>query len=480
MEFQKEVKSGFKWTSLSMIGGSLLQFLQVVILARLLDPADFGVFALTLVFIRFCQPLVELGFGAAIIQRQELRQIEISTLFWLNFLLGMLFFFLLYAFSPWVADWMEAPILSSLLPVIALGFLIVPLGIQPQAFLQKKFHFKSLTLVGLLSFAVDFLLSIGFALKGYGAWSLVAGYLGRLIINTVGMLWAGYAHMDLRPKFQFNVSESRGLIKFGLFETGSLLSNLAGPGIEKLIIGKLLGTTVLGVYAIIWDLITIPYGKVNPILTKVAFPLMSKFSDSEEELRKWYQLLFKGILLINIPIYAVLITFPTEVLQIGFGEQWVPGAYCLRLMGIYGLFRALMHPGATLLLSLGKTNVSFLWNLIWLAGSLTVLIILLQYFPELNTIGVSYLLSLMLFYWIWIYLLVKHGKINWLFKLNLTGKYLAMTGAFLGFALFLYNKFFLNNYYYLGSVIIIFGVIYALTVFTFERQFLKNIGFGKR
>lgn len=478
MEFQKEVKSGIKWNSLSMIGGSLLQFLQVVILARLLQPEDFGLFALTLVFIRFCQPLVEMGFGSAIVQKKGVGQVEVSTLYWMNIFLGFSFFLILYLCAPILANLAGERMLQTYLPVIAIGFLILPFGIQPQAFLQRHLIFKVLSLASLFSILTEFILSICFALLDYGVWSLVIGYLGKVIVHTILMILFGNGKMDFSPKFQFNYRASKALIRFGLYETGSLFTNLAAPGLTKLIISKFLGVGTLGIFTIIWDLVTLPYGKLNPVLTRVAFPTMSRLTGLKEKMGKWYQYLFKGILFINLPIYALLVSFPEEVLYFGLGEEWIAGAVCLRLMGIYGFFRGLMHPGATLLISLGKTNITFAWNLVWLVGSVFVLFVMLYYFPTLDAVGYAYLVSLILFYWVWLYIVNRFGNIKWSSQFLVFSKYVLLTIAIMVLIRYLYFNHFAKDFLFLAVAVTLYFGIYLFILIKFESHFFKKFGFG--
>ncbi|MEZ5059867.1 MAG: oligosaccharide flippase family protein, partial [Saprospiraceae bacterium] len=241
MQFQKEVKSGFKWTGISMVGGSLLQFLQIVILARILSPEEFGQFSLTLVFIRFCNPLIELGFGSAVIQKQNISKTELSTLFWINLALGILFFLMLQGTAGWFSGFFDEAFLKDLLPFIAIGFLIAPWGFQQQALLQKNFVFNYLTIANLASIATDFVVSVVLALKGFGVWSLAYGYLAKVLVSALLHFIFGFLSLHSYPILSFDLNSSKRLIRFGIYETGSLLMNNLGPIADKIIIGKLLG-----------------------------------------------------------------------------------------------------------------------------------------------------------------------------------------------------------------------------------------------
>ncbi|MEZ5058299.1 MAG: oligosaccharide flippase family protein [Saprospiraceae bacterium] len=192
-----------------------------------------------------------------------------------------------------VLGFFDEAFLKDLLPFIAIGFLIAPWGFQQQALLQKNFVFNYLTIANLASIATDFVVSVVLALKGFGVWSLAYGYLAKVLVSALLHFIFGFLSLHSYPILSFDLNSSKRLIRFGIYETGSLLMNNLGPIADKIIIGKLLGIPALGVYTIVWDLITIPYGKINPIFTKMAFPIFSKLHFLKENLSKWYNILLR-------------------------------------------------------------------------------------------------------------------------------------------------------------------------------------------
>jgi O-antigen/teichoic acid export membrane protein len=455
-----------------MVVGSLIQFLQVVILARLLAPEDFGVFALTLVFIRFCQPLVEMGFGSAIIQKKELSQVEISTLFWVNLMLGMSFFVVLYFSAPFIANYFDEPLLQKLLPFISLVFLIGPFGFQQQALLQKNFIFGALTFSNLSGLAGEFLTSVLLAWKGYGVWSLAFGYLAKIILQNLIVVFVGWLRYGFMPRFKFDYHKAKPLIRFGFFESGSLLTNFISANIDKIIIGKILGTGALGIYTIIWELIMVPIGRINPIFTKIAFPIFSKIQDHSDKLKSWYEKLSKVILLVNTPIYILLSFFAFEALTIFYGDEWAVGATTLSWMAIVVWIKAFGNPGAVVILAKGKSEIGFFWNLAWAAVVSVLVFGLLCFYPKLEAVGWAQLIGIAPMTAIWHLAVKQTGKFGYSTVIRnffrITGlNILALIPVIILTVLSPVSGL---NALLFGSAIFVSS--YILLLYTFEKQFL--------
>jgi O-antigen/teichoic acid export membrane protein len=475
LQFQKEVKSGFKWTGISMVGGSLLQFLQIVILARILSPEEFGLFSLALVFIRFCNPLIELGFGSAVIQKQDISKTELSTLFWINLILGVLFFLILQGTAGWFSGFFEETFLKELLPFIAIGFLIAPWGFQQQALLQKHFVFNLLTIANLSSIAIDFVVSIVLALKGFGVWSLAYGYLAKVLVSALLHFLFGFFSLRSHPSWQFDWKASKKLIRFGFFETGSLLTNYISANIDKLIIGKLLGTAALGIYTIIWELIMVPLGRLNPIFTKIAFPVFSKIQEDSNVLKSWYEKLSKVVVLVNTPIYLMLAYLSYETLLHFYGAEWISGSGVLSWMAVVGWIKSISNPGAVVILARGRSEVGFYWNLGWAILIGILLYGFISWRPDLISVGWAQFLGLAIS--IWIYHLAVSRVGNFSYERVLKNISIGLVWAILALVpISVIHSFgIFDSFWGFLLSIGLFSGIYVWIVLTFEKRFIKDL-----
>ncbi|MBK7409694.1 MAG: oligosaccharide flippase family protein [Saprospirales bacterium] len=263
-----------KWNTLSMGVTTLLQIVQMVWLARLLDPADFGLMAMVWVVLRLTNPLTQGGLSQAIVRNSLLSRIQFSTLFWLQIGIGVILFLIILVGSPLLGLFFRVPGLPYYLVIASFSLLINPFGSTIQAIFTQTLEFKKLAWVQIGGQIAEFTLAVILAYWGAGVLALVWGGLARSVVSTI-LTWA-HGWKDHTPLWTFHWKEIRTFLTFAAFETGSLTINSLSTQIDKAIIGRLLGPHILGLYTIAWELIVLPTGRINPILMRVAYPVFSK------------------------------------------------------------------------------------------------------------------------------------------------------------------------------------------------------------
>ena len=173
MSLQNSAATGIRWTSLSMLLVTIIQIIRLLLLGRLLGPEEFGLMAMMLVITGFAEILGQMGLNEAIIQHHNSTSHELSTLYWLNVILGGLLYFIMTFFAPLIADIYSTPILEEMLCWVALTFIISPWGSQFRARFQKHLNFKPLAIVDILAVTTGSLLSVSLAWIGLGVWALI-------------------------------------------------------------------------------------------------------------------------------------------------------------------------------------------------------------------------------------------------------------------------------------------------------------------
>ncbi len=378
--------SGAKWGAAASIANSGLQLVQLTILARFLSPDDFGLMGMLTVVIGLAQAYGDMGVSNAIICKPNVTGDQLSSLYWLNILAGFLVFVGLYFATPWIAEFYREPRLNVLLRWSICSFLIMPLGQQFQALLQREMRFRELALCEVVARVAGCFVAIASAWRGAGVYSLIWGTLTNAAVLSCLLLATG-ASVHL-PSFHFSPGEIRSFVKFGAFQMGERSLNYFNSNIDKLLIGRLLGSEALGYYSLAWNLVVQPVARVNPILTRVAFPVFSRLQDQPEALRKCFLKMLRVIATTNsVALFGIAAVAPVLV-PVVFGLDWQPAAVPVQILALVSLLRAVISPIGSLLLAKGRADLGFTWNLA-LVSSQAIGIAFGAYWGEVNGVAAA-------------------------------------------------------------------------------------------
>jgi len=384
MSLKSKALTGVKWTMLSTIIVTILQLLQLAILARFLDASAFGLMALVMIVIGFSQAFLDMGISNAIIHKQEVTHEQLSTLYWINILAGVSLFIIISILAPFVAIFYNEPELTKLIIIVGISFIIQPFGQQFMILWQKEMRFAEISKINIINKFVSLIVSVYLAYKGYGVYSLVYGVLAGVTTQTVQFLYIGLK--EYKPSFIFRIKDAKEFLSFGAYQMGEKSINYFNSQMDMILIGKLLGTEALGVYSIAKQLIMRPAEIINPIVTKVTFPTMAKIQDDTVRLKNIYLKTINYLSSINFPIYAFLIIMAPQIVLIMFGENWLSAIPIVQILSIYGALRSTGNPIGSLLLAKGKANWGFWWNF----GLLFYVPLGIYFSSHWGLIGVSY------------------------------------------------------------------------------------------
>jgi O-antigen/teichoic acid export membrane protein len=360
VNLKSQAISGVKWSGISMGAVTALQFVTLAVLARLLSPSDFGLMGMIMVVIGFAQAFADMGVSNAIIHRQDTTRNQLSSLYWLNIIAGIIVFFVVCASASLIVGFYHEPRLHNLLYLTAVIFLITPFGQQFQILLQKELRFNGLAKIEIATSIVKAVVAIVLAFSGFGVYSLIWGQLADTSARVLMLLGAGWRNW--RPGFHFSKRDLRGYLSFGLYQMGERTINYLNSNLDYLLIGSMLGAKPLGYYTLAYNLIIRPSSLINPVITKVAFPVFSRIQNETDRLKRGY---LKGLQLlssINFPIMAGMAAVASVAVPTIFGEQWKPSVILVQILTIVGLLRSAGNPVGSLLLAKGRADLGFKWN----------------------------------------------------------------------------------------------------------------------
>ena len=361
MTLKRQTYSAVRWTATATFGRAGLQFIQFAILARLLTPDDFGLAALAMAMMALAQIFADMGISNAIIHRRKVSHEELSSLYWLNVMTGILLTFLFIVLSPFVASYYAEPRLQPVLAVTSVIFIFNAVGYQLRVIAEKELRFAPLARLELISTVLGFTAAVAVALAGGGVYALVASVV-VYSAAACGLSWRWLA-LGWRPFWRMRFVEIRGFIGFGAYMIGNNLLNAIKTQADVLLGGRAFGAGTLGFYVLPRDLSLRIAGTINPVVTRVGLPVMSRLQDDRERLKSVYLQTLRMTASVNFPIYLALAVFAPEVVSLLFGSRWLESVPVLRILALWGLVRSTGNPVGSLLMAVGKARLSFLWNL---------------------------------------------------------------------------------------------------------------------
>ncbi|MEN9838891.1 MAG: hypothetical protein RL177_370 [Bacteroidota bacterium] len=362
---------GIRWTGSSQVITGALQFIQIAVLAHLLTPTDFGLMATVLLSLQFISTFADAGVSMGIIQAKELSDAQRSTLYWLHNGIALAAAVAFYWVTPTIAAVLGEPDLIVLLQTSALLIPLTAMSTQFRVILHRNLDFKLVAIQEIVSMALYLVLSLAMALSGYGVWSLWVGYLSAQGLAHVWIFIAGIRAWH--PKAVFEMRGLRPVLRFGFYHSGEKIIQFLSTKADQLIVTSLLGIHALGLYNMALNLVIYPIQRINQAVSQVTFPLFSRQQDNVEALRNGYLNVLKTVTLINAPLLAgIMVTAPVFI-PLLIGPQWTESIMLTQVLSMYAYQRSTGAPSGSLLMAVGRTDMSFGWNLFALIATVPVI-----------------------------------------------------------------------------------------------------------
>lgn len=320
-----------------------------MILGRLLDPKDFGLVGMVTAVIGVLNLFKDFGLSTATVQRDTVTHQQVSTLFWINTLVGAILGILSLAIAPALAAFYNDPRVMWVTAVLGAGFLFNGAGIQHSALLQRQMQFTTLALIDTVSLLVSTGAGISLAILGYGYWSLVGMTVTAPAISTA-CVWLAAKWVPGRPRRQTEVGS---MMRFGGITTLNGLIMYTAYNLEKVLLGRFWGATALGIYGRAYQLTNIPTDNLNSATAGVAFAALSRLQNDPDRLRRYFLKGYSLVLALTLPITIACALFADDLILVVLGPKWKDAVAIFRLLAPTILIFAVINPLGWLLLSLG-------------------------------------------------------------------------------------------------------------------------------
>ncbi len=361
MNANKAAVNGGKWITIATVVSTAFQFGQMVVLARLLTPAQFGLVALSNLILTFFQLFTNLGFSNSIIYKQESDRAVLSTLYVLNIALGLVIFGVVQLAAPGIAAFKTEPRLERVLHLSSFYFLIVYFGQIYLYLMEKELRFRTIAIIDICGAVVGTATTLVLAWRGWQELSLVVGQLVMQSLKTTLQVVLGSPLF--RPSFRFAFGQVNEHLRFGFFNLGDGILGYVQSNYDNLFIGFVLGNEPLGLYTLAYQLAIFPITKLNPIILQVAYPVLAKMQHDTAELKRAYLKILDILSYCNFPLLAGLFITANSVVPLLYGPGWAGTVGLIHIFVFVGMMMCLSHPLFTLAFTKGKPNLLFYLNL---------------------------------------------------------------------------------------------------------------------
>ena len=343
---------GISWITLFRILTRLLTFVRLAVLGRLLTPAQFGYFGIAALLLSLLEILTETGINVFLVQKKGNINEYINSAWIVSIARGILLALIVFLSASFIATFFNSPDSYPVLVLVA----IVPFirGFINPAIIsyQKDLHFQKEFQLRFFLFFTDVAISIiaGYVLRSPSAF--VYGLIASALIEVL----LSYKLFSLWPRFQFEYVKVKQVISRGWWVTLTGVFSYFSDNGDNLVVGKILGSSSLGIYQIAYKFSTLPISEVTNVVNQVIFPVYAKFSDDKVRLRRAFHKVITLSSLVAFVLGGCIFFFARSIILIFMGEQWTLAIPAIQILAIYGILRTIFGNFSPLFLSMGRQD----------------------------------------------------------------------------------------------------------------------------
>ncbi|MFK7847040.1 MAG: MOP flippase family protein [Rhodothermales bacterium] len=354
-DFKKNVVSGISWSFVNQIAAQVLNLLITIVLVRFISPKEFGILGMVTVLTGFAYAFLNFGFAAALIQKDDVSEKDIATVFFISITSGLFLYALFFLGAGPIARFYDKPELVGLVRYISLNFLILSFGIVQSSILIKKLAFKKLAQINIFSILVAGTVAITMATKGYGIWCLVIQSLLLSSLSTILLV----SYSGIKVRFGFDKTAFLGMFNFGGHAAADSMLGYWARNLDNLLIGKYLGDISLGLYSKAYSIMLLPLVNFSQVISKVLFPSFSSIQQDHAKIKHVYLKVTRIIAFVTFPLMLVLWALSENFVLVVFGEAWQDMIPLLKVLCWLGIPQSILTLNGSLYHALGRADLAF-------------------------------------------------------------------------------------------------------------------------
>jgi len=347
-----QLHSNARWLAAGQLAKVAIQLTSITVLARLLEPKYYGIMAISSSMTAFAGLFRDLGTNAALIQAKTVDEEMKGTAFWTTAAMGSILAVILVAIASPASAYFKEPDLFWVMILVALSFPVSALGVVHATMLEREGRYRELTFLEVGTQGAALVIAASLALAGFGVFSLAAPALLTSVISTTYLLrthrW--------RPAAKLRVEALKRFAKFSGNLTGFNLINYFSRNSDSLIIGRLLGSAPLGVYATAMKLMLFPLQSITHVSSRALFPVLSQAQDQPETFAKLYGQTIGFVSLLTFPLMTGLWVCRSEFVAVVYGNKWLGLIELIAWLAPVGLLQSVLSTAGTVFMARNKTD----------------------------------------------------------------------------------------------------------------------------
>lgn len=387
--------------------------LTSLILARILVPNDYGIVGFALIFVNLLAQFNDFGINSAVVRKKELDEQSLYTGFTIKTILGIIVFVLSYLIAPLSTHFFDDGAVVNVIRMLSLNFLLTIFVFLPSIQLTRELNYKKLALSQIIGSLVSSATSVLLALNGFKYWSIV---ISNLCAATVALILLNLIK-PLKVMFKFNKAIALEFIRYSRYLFFSVFLVFVIFNADNFIVGAVSGSRTLGYYALAFNWGAKICELMSAVILTVLLPTFSKIQDNKDKIKEAYLQILEVVAFLSILANLSLFISSREFLFVVLGhstEKWLPALPALKIFCIYGIFRSLLEPVASVMMVIGRTDLLFKANLL---ASLIEITFLYPVLKRFGIEGVAILVTISYVSQYLIYFPILHKEI----KLNVRG-----------------------------------------------------------
>lgn len=375
------------WKFAERISAQLISTVVSIILARFLDPSDYGVVSIVMIFITLANVFVSDGLGSALIQKKNAAAIDYFSVLYFNVGISCILYLILFFAAPFISDFYGTgyEILTPVLRILGLRIILTAVNSVQQAYVSKKMIFRKFFLATLAGTIVSAIVGIYMAYAGYGVWALVAQYLVSTSISTIVLFVA----LGKKPQLIFSFSSLKELLPYGMRILGAGLLISGYQELRALIIGKVYSSADLAYYDKGRNFPNLIVTNINTSISAVLFPKMSNEQDNLEKIKATTRNSIRFSSYLMCPMMLGLAAVAEPFIELLLTDKWIACVPLLQMFCIIYLFQPIHSANMQAIKGIGRSDIYLKLEIIKKVIELVVLLIVMWISVEAIVIGMT-------------------------------------------------------------------------------------------
>ena len=354
-DIKKEMINGVFWSAIEKYSSLVVSIIISMILARLLSPQEYGVVAIATVIINFLQIFCTMGIGPAVIQRNDLTQQDINSIFTFSLCLGLILSVLLFAFSVPIANFYKEIQLVPICRILSVQLLFASANMVPNALMAKDKRFKDIAKRTFILQLSSGILSVIAAWNGAGVYSLLISP----IISSIGIFLWNRMYYKICIDWSFDIHPIKKIISFSSYQFLFEFVNYFSRNLDKLIIGRHMTVDALGYYEKSYRLMQLPLQNVTAVINPVLQPVLKVLQDDKNDLSLKYNKIVRVVATLSFPIGIILSGMATEVIQFFYGNNWDAAIPVFRILSLSLPLQMILSTTGSIYMVCNNTKMQF-------------------------------------------------------------------------------------------------------------------------